>query len=210
MQGSGTPPSIPAGLGSAGTDAPLGRDDTPHPATGRPREWGSRLPQSRARHCGLCSTAPRDSSSSESGAALGEGGRTGPPPSPISRRRRVFSGLPSRTCVSSSGLKLAASRSLRRSWFMVATRSGGGRGRSAGGGSGGSGDGCPQLRPGPALRAAPGRREAPPPLAWARPRSPGPAPARPGPPRPAPSPSPPRVGALSTAAEADTAPAWAR
>lgn len=85
-----------------------------------------------------------------------DGARPGPQRSPISRRRRVFSGLPSRMCVSSSGLKLADARSRRRSWFM-ATAIGGSGGR------GGVDEGCRDLRRGPARGAAPGPRESPPP-----------------------------------------------
>ena len=173
-------------------------DDIRHSAPGGPQGVGVPAPlqlsPARLRRYGLLSTAPpHDSSSRESRAALGQGGRPPLPPSPISRRRRVFSGLPSKTCVSSSGLKLAASRSLRRSWFMVATGSGGGS-RSQGGG-GDSDDGCPRLQrgPGPKSRPRPAR---------------DPAPARLGPPRPAPFPFQPPVCAPPTEAQAEAAPAW--
>lgn len=193
----------PSRFQGAGTRPLSGRADTPHSAPGRP---GHRGPRSPTAGPGAAAYSPQRplyaSSSRESRAALGEGGRPRPPPSPISRRRRVFSGLPSRTCVSSSGLKLAPSRSLRRSWFMVTTDSGGGGRSRSGGDGGGDGDdgdgddGCPQLRRGPGPKSRPRRAR-------------DPAPARLGPPRPAPSPFQRPVCAPPSAAKAEEAPAWA-
>lgn len=121
---------------------------------------------------------PPDSSSRDARGLFGEAGRPGLPPSPISRRRRVFSGLPSRICVSSSGLKLAAARSLSRSGFMV-TASGG---RSDREDSGNSDAESPQPQRGRGPKSRPRTARIP-------------ASARPGLPLLAPSPSPRPPGA---------------